>query len=58
MTHLILYPHDRATGCVILTGAKNKWYGFGLKSLKERLEIAAHYSGHGLEFELHYGTRD
>ena len=54
MTHLILYPHDRATGNVILKGANGKWFGFGAKTLKDRLEIAAHYSGHGLQFELCY----
>lgn len=53
MTHLILAPHDRATGFVILS-LNGKWWGFGTKTLKERFEVAAHYSGHGLDFELHY----
>lgn len=50
--NIVHYPSDRATGFVLLTDGTGKYYGFCAKTLKEKLEIMAHYSGHGLEFAL------
>lgn len=49
---VIHYPNDRATGFVLLKNWNGKWYGFGTKTLKQRFQVAAHYSGYGMEFEL------
>ncbi len=46
------YPNDRTTGFVILKNGNGRWFGFGANTLKERLEVAAHYSGHGMDFEI------